>query len=136
MNENTLKLVLACTLIVGHFIIIATVSALWIEGGFFTDEFLSILGMIIPLLGVYTAPIISYYVTQKFKIRYKSNRHVLVAAILLSLFCLVLLEVLAIYKASGGNISFEQFSSLILAFETILGLYLGVIIRSHFDRSE
>jgi uncharacterized membrane protein len=140
MNEIALKNRLGVFIVLSHFGLLVLVIAVWIAGGFLTEEMTTTVAIIAPFLAAYTTAIIRYIAESKNKVRARGKQ---VTGIFASMsfgipgaFVLLLTAGVLLKATNHGLRSFEDFKIMLGTAETIFGVYVGQLIFSLFERPE
>lgn len=134
LSLNKAKLVLACALVFGHLMIIATVSIVWMMQGFFTEQYLSVLGIVSPIFAAYVSIILAHYSADRFLHKKPVSNSIfpLVAGASAASLGVIIIVVGAILSGVVGRLPFDDFMKVVMGVEMLFGIYLGAVVPSYF----
>lgn len=119
-------------LFVGKITIIIWSFLIWLAKGYSTNEVLSIISIISPLLGAHLGVIIQFYFQKNYKefkggdIIFEGTQTFL--SFLIPIIYITYMTLILLLKPIGVIEEFENVKTFITIGETTFGLYLGVII--------
>ena len=131
MSEHNLKSILTWLFLGGHLGTFIALILLTQGGGFDSQEFKTIAGLVLPTFAVYTTTIIKSVITERHKkvgSRRQTSGQFASITLILSIVFTIAIPILIFLKATNFISNFEQFILFLTATETTFAAYLGLII--------
>jgi hypothetical protein len=137
MTSTILRAIVSSILVIGHFVILATVFMMYILSGFTFTELATTISILLPITSIYTSTVIKEIIRDRegdgeisptYSIAYSS------ISILIPLGFIFYLAAIIILKSFNHGIeNFDQFKTLLVSGGTIFAAYVGLIVHSMFD---
>ena len=137
MTENRLRNQIGIYIIMANIIVVVVTAALYFIGGFLYDEMTTTIALLIPMFSVYTTAIVKSFVANRLNIEDKSPtvsaQYRFISWLFPVSFTLWLVGIVFLKAFNVGFNSFEQFKGMLIASESIFGVYVGMVLSSMFN---
>ena len=136
MSEEKFMSVVGVFLILSHFITLFLVLMLTILDRFTKPELFTAVGLILPLFASYTTIIVHRFLSLT-KEKPPDPKLVPFPRIFVALFIpsvFVLFVLAGIFWKAFGSLDFDSFRTMLGVGETAFGIYIGMIVKSMFER--
>ncbi len=138
MSENSLRSLIGLLLIFLHFIIMALVFVIFLNGGFRYDEFTTSMAIIAPMFAGYTTAIVIHFSRNRFNTVDDSREITMIFAMLSSLFPMAFFVGLCscIIMFASGHVfdDFEQFKGTLTLLEGLFAAYVANFVYTLFEK--
>jgi len=122
-----------------HFGILLLASILYFLGGFSLEEFTTIAAIVAPLFAGYSSSIVAFFIADRHQLNDVTNTVTnTYAALVISLPLLLVAMVGLCLILKAYNLAFPNFEAMkrfILLFESLSGVYVGMLVYSLFART-
>ena len=138
MSSTTLRAILSSILVIGHFVILATVFLMYTLSGFNFSELTTTISILLPITSIYTSTVIKEIIRDRQGDAGTTSPNYSIAYSLISIliplgFILYLFAIVILKSFNHGIENFDQFKTLLVSGETIFAAYVGLIVHSMFD---
>jgi hypothetical protein len=136
MTSPTLRAIVSSILVIGHFLILATVFIMYTLSGFTFTELTTTVSILLPITSVYTSTVIKEIIRDREGGKAHSTYSISYSLISLLIplgFILYLVAIVVLKSFNRGIENFDQFKTLLVTGETIFAAYVGLIVHSMFD---
>lgn len=139
--EKKFKYSIGLYLIFAHLVVIVSLIVLRIIGGFETDEFTTIIGIVTPMFAGFTTSVIMFIINDRYNVNVNPNVNISPAFRFLSylfpfLFTLSILTAIWLQGYNKAFSNFEDFKSFILVMESLFATYSGYFIYTLFEKKK
>jgi hypothetical protein len=136
MASQILRAIVSSILVIGHFLILATVFVMYTLSGFTFAELTTTVSILLPITSIYTSTVIKEIIRDReggkthsaYSISYS-----LISVLIPLAFILYLVAIVVLKSFNRGIENFDQFKTLLVTGETIFAAYVGLIVHSMFD---
>lgn len=137
MTESRVRAYVTGLMLGGNCIVFLCLTALWIVGGFSTNEYKQAMLLLTPLLFAYASPILKHVFDRRAPDA-QASPQVTPAAFILSVaappLVMALTVLLSILKAFNfGLTSFDDYTVAVGAVQTVFGTYIGLVMSTFFQ---
>lgn len=140
MTERTLKYRAGLSLVVGHLLVLVTVIAFVLSGGYTGEEFTTIFAVIVPMFSGYSTAIVAFIVKDRYagkdRSRQVTGSYAALSFVFPLLFTVVVLAAVMLQAFNMAFEDFEEFKRFLLAIETAFAVYVGRFVYSMFEKPE
>jgi glucan phosphoethanolaminetransferase (alkaline phosphatase superfamily) len=139
--ENKFKYSIGLYLIFSHLVIIVSIIALRILGGFDKNEFTTIVGIVTPMFTGFTTSIIMFIIANRYNTQSSpdialSSAFKLLSYLFPTLFSFSVLLAIWLQGYHLAFSNFEDFKSFILAMESLFAAYSGYFVYTLFEKKK
>ena len=138
MTDIQLKNSVGIFLIIGHSGIVFYITYSYFSGGFLFNEMTTSISLVAPMFVAYTTVIVKYIIKTKnltsTKARKTSGPFIFIAFLFPTLFIALLITLVYLKTHNVGFATFEQFKTMLALSEILLGVYIGQVVFSLFDK--
>jgi hypothetical protein len=137
MTSTILRSIVSSILVIGHFLLLGIVFAMYALSGFTFIELTTTISILLPITSIYTSTVIKEIIRDR-EAGGKTSPIYSIAYSLISIliplgFILYLVAIVILKSFNHGIENFDQFKTLLVAGETIFAAYVGLIVHSMFD---
>jgi hypothetical protein len=135
MSAKLVRITAALEILFGHILSFVCTVVLWTRGGYTFDEMINVFALIGPILAAYLSAIINYSFAPD-ALRETTKLSVLASifsVVFPLLFMAALISILYLRAYGFGITSMDQLFKAIGAVETIVGVYVGIIVKNLFS---
>lgn len=137
MTESKLRDRIGIFIILANLLVVGAALTLYFLGGFFYDEITTTVALLVPMFSVYTTAIVKSIIANRMRAEddspHVSGSYVFISWLFPIFFTIYLMTMVILKAMNIGFTSFEEFKGMLIASETVFGVYVGLVLASMFN---